>query len=71
MLESIAGGEVMNDRYVESKSLGVRIECDGPLDVQIAKHKLLEMGATDVELEFKKKPPTRARALPGHKRNRK
>jgi len=62
----------MNNRTVVSKSLGIRIPCDGPLDVQVAECKLRGMNATDVEIEFEKKPRPRAlHSTAGHRRNTK
>ena len=47
----------MADRYVESNILGIRIPCDGPLDVQVAQVKLEEQlqaenKKSDVEWNF-------------------
>lgn len=61
----------MSDRYVESKSLRMRIPCDGPLDVQLAHIKLWKLGATDIELGFVKKLLRPARPEAGRKRGRK
>jgi hypothetical protein len=56
----------MVDRYVVSKSRMVRIPCDGPLTAQIESCKLEEVMKAagqqpDVEIEFPKKPVSRAR----------
>jgi hypothetical protein len=56
----------MPDRDVWSKTLGMRIPCDGPLDVQVAQRKLeallkAQNKESDVEWEFRKKPPRSAR----------
>ena len=65
----------MADRYVVSKSLMVRIPCDGPLTAQIERLKLEEsMKAVgkqpDVEIEYAKKPlPRQARIRARRKRN--
>jgi hypothetical protein len=55
----------MIDRDVVSKSLMVRIPCDGPLTAQVQRSKLEnEMKAAgmqpDVEIEFRKEPRKRA-----------
>ena len=65
----------MADRYVVSKSLMVRIPCDGPLTAQIERLKLEEsMKAAskhpDVEIEYAEKPrPRRAGIRARRKRN--
>jgi hypothetical protein len=66
----------MADRYVVSKSLMVRIPCDGPVTAQIERAKLeLSIKAAgqqpDVEVEFPKKPLPRARAESKSKRSTK
>ena len=66
----------MIDRYVVSKSLRVRIPCDGPLTAQVERGKLEEsMKAAgqqpDVEIEYPKKPLPRTRASAGRKRSTK
>jgi hypothetical protein len=63
------------DRYVVSKSHGVRKACDGPATAQNERTKLeVALNAAgkpwdDVEIEFVKKPLPRARASAGHKRS--
>lgn len=66
----------MIDRYVVSKSRGVRIACDGPLTANVTRCKLEEeMIAAhqkpDVEVEFVKEPLLRARPNAAHKRGTK
>jgi hypothetical protein len=66
----------MIDRYVVSKAWMMRIPCDGPLTAQVQRSKLEnEMKAAgkqpDVEIEFAKEPPKRARADAGRKRSTK
>jgi hypothetical protein len=58
----------MADRYVWSKTLGIRIPCDGPSDVLNAQCKLeallkAENKPSDVDWEFVKRPVPRRRAL--------
>jgi len=67
---------MIKTRYVVSKTLGVRIECDGPLNVQVERLKLesalKEMGKeSDVELQFVKRPPKRAHSEKAIKRGTK
>jgi hypothetical protein len=62
----------MPDRDVWSKTLGISIPCDGPLDVQVAQGKLEEKlraanQKSDVEWAFRKKPLRRARGESGDK----
>jgi hypothetical protein len=65
------------DRYVVSKSYGVRIPCDGPATALNERTKLeVSLNAAgkrwdDVEIEFVEKPLPRARASEGHKRSTK
>jgi len=66
----------MADRDVTSKTLGMSLPCDGPLDVQIATAKLEELlraanKQSDVKWAFRKKPLPRARGESTAKRNRK
>jgi hypothetical protein len=66
----------MPDRDVWSKTLGISIPCDGPLDVQVARLKLEKLLSeankeSDVEWGFRKAPRRRARAATGHKRSTK
>jgi hypothetical protein len=66
----------MIDRYVVIKLWRVRIPCDGPLTEQIERAKLeASMKAAglrpDVDIEYPKKPPPRARADTGRKRSTK
>jgi hypothetical protein len=69
----------MSSRYVVSKTLGKRIPCDGPLDVQVERLKLeaalKEAGKElDVEVQFVKPARTKSRSdagrKPGYKRLR-
>jgi hypothetical protein len=66
----------MIDRYVVSKSLRVRIPCDGPLTAQIQRSKLelsmMDAGQQpDVEIEYPKKPRPKARPESAGKRSTK
>jgi hypothetical protein len=66
----------MADRDVMSKTLGVSIPCDGPVDVQIATSKLEELlrlanKQSDVKCEFRKKPLPRAHGESTTKRSTK
>lgn len=66
----------MADRDVWSKTLGMRIPCDGPLDVQVAQCKLEALlreanKESDVEWGFRKEPPRRPHGEIGHKRSTK
>lgn len=58
--------------HVVSKSLRVRIPCDGPLMAQIKRTELEESTkAADVEIEYPKKLRLRARPGAGRKPNTK
>jgi uncharacterized ParB-like nuclease family protein len=66
----------MVDRYVVSKSQSIRIPCDGPHTAHVVSCKLEEeMIAAgqnpDVDVEFVKRPRTRARVDAGAKRSTK
>jgi hypothetical protein len=66
----------MADRDVWSNTLGMRIPCDGPLDVQVAQCKLEALlretnQESDVEWRFRNKPRLRAHGEIGHKRSTK